>query len=337
MLAAGLLVVAGAWVLLFGIPATAIDPGTEVGYEIEGDFIPGISGFPVIESHFPIQSIERIVVSVADRQSFHVDIANYRNQEGVARRAQIFLPDDPVNSSDRFKSDLNRLRWQAWLDAGKAIADIDSTKPVFIAWWDDAQRIDLLSGQQTWVDAPVGEAFEHDYRNLWRHVSGGFEASAVPLKQLAVWLLSDAESALRSIRNQTGADNVYILVTIDDLARLSEVRALSGKPVPFETRLFPADENVHRQIARVRRWARAKGAGSYLVEHLAGRGVRVWRITTFEGERTLLARLLPFTSSLVKPLATLDLVHRSDWSGFLSIYRWNRSEVEKVAPNANTR
>lgn len=204
-----------------------------------------------------------------------------------------------------------------------------SDNRLFITWWDNAQRIDLLSGAKTWVDAPLREAFDRSHQDFWEHAGGGFGKQPESLKQLANWLLSDADHALRTIETTLDRSrDLFIVVTIDDLARLPEMRAVSGKPVPFETTVFPTDQDIHRLIARVKRWAREKGTGSYLVQHLAGSGVRVWRITTPAGERTLLARLLPFTSSLANPLAGLDLIHRSDWSAFLSIYRMDFSRSQ---------
>ncbi|MGH8552939.1 MAG: hypothetical protein ACRERS_06545 [Methylococcales bacterium] len=87
--------------------------------------------------------------------------------------------------------------------------------------------------------------------------------------------------------------------------------------------MFPVEENIHRLISEVKRWARDKGTGSYLVQHLGSFGVRVWRIATSEGESALLARLLPFTSSLAKPLENVELVHRTARSAYLSIYRFH--------------
>ncbi|MCI0655428.1 MAG: hypothetical protein L0Y39_13300 [Methylococcaceae bacterium] len=322
-----MLVIAGSWILVFGIPAVITKPEPEIKFEKVSELSPGTPGFPVVESHFPIRRIDRIAVSSDKGHPFPLDVAYYRNRADQPRQALIFLPAELTGTSPgAITSDLNSLRWQAWLDASQRLRDPASGNKLFMSWWDNAQRIDLLSGAKTWLDAPVGEAFEHRQLDFWRHVSGGFGQHSERSKQLATWFLSDAEQALQAIEKAVDqTSDLFFVVTIDDLARLSEMRALSGKPAPFETRVFHAEENLHRLISSVKRWVREKGNGSYLVQYLAGSGARIWRITSVEGERTLLARLLPFTSSLAKPLENLELVHRSDWSAYLSIYRFHWS------------
>jgi hydroxylamine oxidation protein HaoB len=338
-LAAILLVIAGGSILVFGIPRAITDRLRTVDYRTVRELSPGQPDFPDFKSKYPIRRIDRVEVSLENGRPFRIDVAHYRNLEGQSRQALLFLPDDSTGTTRAaLEPDLNRLRWRAWLDASRFLGDAAPGKRLFMTWWDNAQRIDLLSGQETWIDAPVADAFDRRQRDFWRFVGGGFGQHSAPTEQLARWLLSDANAALQAIATTVdGTGELYFLVAIDDLARLSEMQALSGKPVPFETRLFRADENIHRLIAGVKRWAREKGTGSYLVQPLADSGIRVWRITSIEGERTLLARLLPFTSSLAEPLKTLDLIHRSDWSGTLSIYRWRPARFERVAPRANTR
>lgn len=324
-----LLAVAGSLILVFGIPGAFTEQTTEIEYRTISELTPGTPEFPRFESRFPIQRIERISVSIGEGRPFQVDVAHYRSSADHPRQAMIFLPEESTAAPE---TDLNRLRSQAWLDASQFFRDLSPANRLLVTWWDNAQRMDLLSGAKAWIEAPVEEAFDRGQRDFWKHVSGGFANSSAPIKQFAAWLLSDAEQALQEMdKTVDPGSERYLLVSIDDLARLSEIEALSGKPVPFETRLFRADENIHRLISRVKRWAREKGNGSYLVQHIGGAGVRVWRITTVEGEKTLLARLLPFTSSLATPLTTLDLVHRSEWSGFLSVYRWKSSRPERVA------
>ncbi len=332
LLAGALLVIAGASILYFGIPGAGTDPSAKIQYRTISEFTPGAPGFPQVQSRFPIRKINRVAVLDEQGQSFAVDVAYYRNIANQPRQAMIYLSEQSsATTPPEPGSDLNRLRSEAWLDAMKSLPDPNPGNRVFMTWWDNAQRIDLLSGQTAWVASPVGEAFDRPQQEFWRYVSGGFGQQDQRLQRLAAWLLSDAGQALRSMEKAAGAGNdLYLLVTIDDLARWSEMQALSGNAVPFETRLFRVDQNIHRLISRVKRWAREKGNGSYLVQHLTGTGVRVWRITSDDGEKLLLARLLPFTSSLANPIANLDLVHRSNWSGFISIYRWNASRSEKA-------
>ena len=329
ILGAPLLLIGGSLLLVSGILGLTNNPDSRFDYHTVSELSSEFPDFPEIDSHFPVQKVDRVSVDYLDERKMIVDVAHYQDNVGNSRQALIFLPSGLTQKLPSF-SDLNQLRWQAWLDASQSIRDISPDNTV-ITWWDNAQRIHLLSGNNIWVDAPVSEAFEHQQQDFWKHVSGGFQKRSEPSQQLANWLLMDAEMALEDIKKTIQIPHaLYFLVCIDDLARLSEMRALSGKAVPFETRVFRSDKNIHSLISTVKRWAREKGNGSYLVQHLSGLSVRVWRITTVEGEKTLLARLLPFTSSLEKPLQNLELVHRSEWSGFVSVYQLPVVKSEKI-------
>jgi len=324
LLGASLLVIAGSLILVFGIPGLTVESDSHFSYKKVSEISPGLPGFPESPSRFPIQKIDRIGISSMGGEQVLLDVAHYQDIAGHVHQALIYLPTKLTQSLKSVSvPDMNQLRWQAWLDASESFRNSTPDNTLFITWWDNAQRIHLLSGKKSWINAPVGEAFDRQQQDLWRHVSGGFMKQNTSLKQLANWLLSDAEQALETIKKTVGSTHeLYFLVSIDDLARLSEMSALSAKSIPFETRIFRSDENIHRLISRVKRWAREKGGGSYLVQHLPSSGVRVWRITSAEGEKTLLARLLPFTSSLANPIHSLELVHRSEWSSYVSIYRW---------------
>lgn len=315
--------IGGSGILFFGLPEGVIERFKEPDYRIVSELFPGEPRFPAFESRYRVDKIERIAVSQGNGRPFMVDVAHYRNSSGMSRQAQIFLSEDSgVSSLDSPLADLNRLRWDAWIETNAFLAGSTPDEKLIVSWWDNAQRIDLLSGAKTLVDSPPAESFERRSRDFWNRVSGGFASRSEPLRRLANWLLSDADQSLEAI-DQTfdGGRELYFLVTLDDLARLSEMGALSKKATPYETRVFRSEQNIHRLIAKVKRWAKEKGGGSYLVHHLGASGVRVWRITTKEGEKTLLARLLPFTSSLANPLEGFDLLYRSDWSAYISIYR----------------
>jgi len=317
-------------VLLFGFPEIGGGPPSRFGFEEYPVLTPGDDGFPSVESHYSIRAVERFGIMRPGRRPLLLHVAAYRDEQGDSHRAVVFLPESPESGvpENGVDSALNRLRWQAWLDAAQAIDRRVGDDALFISWWDNAQRIHLLTGRKSWVRSPAAELFDADHRDFWRRVSGDFVENPEPLRRLAEWLTMGAEEALASISQTLGkGQGVYLLASTDDLARISEISKLSGRPLPFETRIFQTGGNIHNLIARVKRWAREKGSSSYLVQRLPGVGVRAWRITAPAGEKMLIARLLPFTSSLSNHLPDgLDLVYRSEWGGFLSIYRWRPSE-----------
>jgi len=325
-----MLLLAGGMVLLFGLPEIGGRSPSGFDFEEYPALMPGNDNFPSVESRYPIQAVERFGIGRPGGRPLLLQVAVYRDEQADTHRAIVFLPDRPDSGAQQngVAPDLNRRRWQAWLDAAQAIDRHVDDDALFVTWWDNAQRVHLLTGKKSWIQSPAAELFAADHRDFWRRVSGGFFENPELLRYLAEWLTMNTEQALASILESVGkGQEVYLLVSTDDLARISEIGKLSGRPLPFETRVFRMDGNIHNLIARVKQWASEKGSGSYLVQRLPGVGVRAWRITTPAGEKMLIARLLPFTSSLSDSLpAGLDLVYRSEWGGYLSIYRWHPSE-----------
>lgn len=334
LLAALVLMIGGSAILLFGMPREL----TPFGYDIElrklGSLGPPDPAFPRLKSRYQIQKVDRYAVLGPSGGAFSVDIAHYLKKR-EDRQALVFVSDPAgAPSTAATVNELNRRRSQAWSEASQFLRQLPGKQRIFLTWWDNAQRIDLLNGEKVWIDAPPAEAFEASQRVFWKKLSGGFAESKEPLSQLAAWYLSDAESALKGLNGTFGnTADLYFLVSIDDLWRLSEMKALSRFPAPFESRVFTAAADIHRLISSVKRWAREKGRGSYLLQPLGNFAIRVWRINTRAGERTLLARLLPFTSSLAKPLKRLELLHRSK-NTLLSIYRWNPPPIETSSSDA---
>ncbi len=301
--------------MLFGLPDFS---SHGLKYEKPAELKTGENGFPGIQGAFPVETLARYRVGRESGQ-FELNVAQYRDSQGEAASAIVF----PSGGNAQSEAGLRHELWQAAAEAMLTHTDKDA---LFISWWDDGQRIRFFTGRKPWLDQPAASAFaDAAQQEFWRQVGGGFSGDETRLRQFARWLSMDADAALAEMDQSLPKGRaVYWLVCLDDLARLSEIEALSGVRLPFEARSFPPADNIHSQIAEVRRWAGEKGVGSYLVQQLPGGGARVWRITREEGVKTLLARLLPFTTSLAKPLEHQALVYQSAWGGYLSVYQWQR-------------
>ncbi|QJD29999.1 hydroxylamine oxidation protein HaoB [Methylococcus geothermalis] len=269
---------------------------------------------------FPVTALTRYILHQGDQVSVPLTVADYRDGRNQDQRVTLYPP-EAGNTAARLRHDL-------WRAAGEAIVRHTDDNALFLAWWDDAQRIRFLSGRDTWLDRPAAAAFPNGAeRSLWEKVAGGFAAVPDPSRRLARWLGMDADTALAEMKAQLPADRpVYMLVCLDDLARLGEIEALAGVRLPFEAARFPGGD-MHGQIAAVQQWARQDvDQASYLVQQISGAGVRAWRITTPQGRDTLLARLLPFSTSLARPLPQAQAVYQSGWGSYLTIYALNFGE-----------
>lgn len=316
-----LLVLGGAAVLVFGLPSIRKSAPTHLQIKLRTELYPGNPGFPKVASFYPTEKIEHFEISDSDREHFTLHVAHYNDSLG-SNRSAIFFPPDSANPNPQFLKG-RRKPFDLWLQAVDAIKQSTDSNALFVTWWDNAQRIDWLTGRNSWQMSPTVEAFSRpDQRELWKRVSGGFTPNGSDLKELARWLTMNMEQALSEIQARIPKPEIFFLVCMDDLARLPEIATLTGKALPFETRLFKAKGNIHTLIRQVKRWANEKGNGHYMVQQLPIGSIRAWRITTAEGEKMLLARLLPFTSSLANPINNFDSVYRSGQGGYLSVYRW---------------
>jgi len=313
----GITILVGIWVMVFGLPDFS---GPSLKYEKLAELKPGEPGTPDIKGQFPAEKLTRYRIG-REGAAVELNIAQYRDGQGQPASAIVFPAGDKTLANGE-----SGLRHDLWQSAAEAIGQHTSQDALLIAWWDNGQRIRFMTGRKPWADQPVASAFpDKEQRQFWQQAGGGFSADETRLKQLARWLGMDADAALAEMAQALPKDQpVYWLVCLDDLARLGEIGALSGVKLPFEARIFPQAENIHGQIAEVKRWAEENGVGSYLVQQLPGGGARVWRVSTEAGTKTLLARLLPFTTSLAQPLPNLALVYQSAWGGYLSVYQWQR-------------
>lgn len=304
------LLLAGSAILLFGLPVRWFVQSFQ--YERAAELKPGDAGFPVLDSAFPADKVIRYAVRHAGG-ALQLEAAEYRDSAGNNRRALL-----PAAAG-------GRSPFSAWQEAAKAIRAHTAENALFLAWWDNGQRIHFFTGREVWTAPPIAKAFsEARQRDFWREAAGEFATDPRPLTDLARWLTMDADAALREMDQRLPRDrDVQFLVTTDDLARLGEMEALSGVSLPLETRAFPGGSDFHGLIAQVKRWANERGEGNYLVQSLPGGDVRAWRVNDAQGNRLLLTRLLPFTASLAQPLAGMEPVYRSE-GAYLTIYRWSR-------------
>jgi|GEM_PF-429709 len=277
-----------------------------------------------LESFFTINDVERYTIPITGGMHYDSTVATYRGAEKEQRQAVVYLPaakDDEGAVANKEQIPVH-FRYERWLSASKAIDTYTTNDSLFISLWDNAQRVHLFTGRDNWVTLPAKEAYLEDDQALWEAIAGGFDRDGRSAK-FSQLLLMDMDEALKELKRELprGRDH-YLLLSTDDLSHVQEIARMTGRGLPLETRLFPADADLHSSISQVKQWAQeGEGTGSYLAQNISERSIRVWRITDESFENTLLARLLPFSTSLDMGIEGAKLVYQSDWGGYISIYQ----------------
>lgn len=282
------------------------------------------SAFQDINGYFPVESLVKLVVSGPADQEQELFVAEYQT-EGEERRAIVYpvpIKNDGELSAREQKSH-HQYRQQRWQFLSDAVTKHTKDSDRFITYWDNAQRLHLFTGRKAIPEKPVEVAYATaEEKALWRKVGGGFSQpeELALFARCLVGKASDAKSCLSPLYTDAG-DN-FILVSADDMAHIQEIGRLTGQGLPLETRLFSTDSDLHGQIRQVREWAQeGEGTGSYMLQAIDEKFVRAWRIIDPDFEDSLLASLLPFTTSADKDFGDLKLVFQSDWGGYLSLYQ----------------
>ena len=281
------------------------------------------SKYQDINSHFPIESLEKFLINSPENQEQEMFVAEYLADD-EKRRAIIYpVPiQNEEETSARNKNKHHQYRQEKWQLLSAAVRKHTKDSDRFITYWDNAQRLHLFTGRIAIPEQPIEKAFlNSEEKSFWKKIGNGFsqQEQLIIFTQCLIGKAKDAKSCLSQLYTDAG-DN-YILMSADDMAHIREISLLTGQGLPLETRLFSTDSDLHGQIKQVREWAReGEGTGSYMLQPIDENFVRAWRIIDPAFEDSLLVSLLPFTTAAEKEFADLKLVFQSDWGGYLSLY-----------------
>lgn len=213
-------------------------------------------------------------------------------------------------------------------DAAKVLAAIREHTPqdaVVLAWWDFSRAIRLIAERAAPLDdaqargllVPAAwSAAAAPERARW---GAGAPASSVDVftRFIDALLESDEARASDALKKLADGKPAYVAVRISDVWRLAAVRP---QKLSIAYKDFAATGVSHGLIKSAQQWLRdEKIEGGYAVEPTGGATRLHYFQRKSDGDR-LIARLLPFSTSLPSPLTRLSLVyqHKGWW-----IYRLN--------------
>lgn len=188
-----------------------------------------------------------------------------------------------------------------------------------LAWWDTSRQIKLLTGYQTVFDSHLGEP--HIVPSVWRTKSEAIEkyerefwgAQASPeearkFQRFTDALVAEPNQGVAMLRELTGGREAYVAVHLSDLYKLGLMRpdrlGAAYKDFPLQ------GGNVHGLSGLVKKWLIENNHTAYSVHGLSENLVRAYFLTDEKSGKTLLAKMLPFTTSNPLEFQALQLVYQ---------------------------
>ena len=188
-----------------------------------------------------------------------------------------------------------------------------------LAWWDTSRQIQLLTGYETTFVShlseplimpalwrPHAEAIEKYEREFWGSTASVEERKK--FQRYADALSAEATEGAAILRELTGGREGYIVVHPSDLYKLGLMRpdriGVAYKDFPLR------GGDVHGLSGMVKRWLTDNNYKTYTVHGISENYVRAYFLTDAKSGNTLLAQMLPLTTSQPLELKAVQLVYQ---------------------------
>lgn len=205
----------------------------------------------------------------------------------------------------------------------RAVAKHATAESVVLGWWDTSRQLELLVGAKVLFNEnllqPIllptawsgrRDLIEAQERAFWQAPARG--ATEPAFAEYIDALLSDETAGAAKLRQLTAGSKTFLVVHLTDAYK---VGALDPRRFGIGYKDFPDIGGTHALINQVKGWLREQGYESYAAEKRDEAMARVYFLTDAASANTLIARLLPFSTSNPFDLAEFALVyqHRGYW------------------------
>jgi hydroxylamine oxidation protein HaoB len=309
----GIILVAGGFLLLGWFAFLWFDPGpAPYHYRVveEG----GADKFPKLELNaWPDLKISK--------QEMHVEgmeepiAAAYVARRGNAKPVMLAWENhvgEPMFFPDSKLSELSFL--------APAITKHMPKDAAILAWWDTSRQIQLLTGLETvftshlsehliipMVWQPRTEAIAKYERNFWGSVPSVEEKRK--FQRFADALSSEPTEGAAILRELVGGREGYVVVHIADIYKLGLMRpdriGVAYKDFPVK-----ASTDVHGVNIMIKRWEGDNKYTAHTVHGFSENIMRAYFLTDEKSTKTLLAQMLPLTTSLILDFQPLQMVYK---------------------------
>ncbi len=240
---------------------------------------------------------------------------------------------EPVVTTDSMASESDTL--------AKAIAKHASSDAVILGWWDTSRRVQLLTGKKVLFDENLARpvlvpsmwtghrrSIEAQERSFWKVAT--VSRTQTDFDAFVDALLSDEVIGTAKLRQLGGAREVVLVLHMSDAFRIG---AANPERLTVGFKDFGNAGQLHGIVRQIKKWAKDNGHKAYTVRPMGKNGRRVFFLSDTKSTETLIARLLPFTTSNPFAMDTLKLVyqHGGYWVYKLPAFNSN-AQLDKPAP-----
>ncbi len=200
-----------------------------------------------------------------------------------------------------------------------AIAKHVPKDAAILAWWDTSRQIRLLTGYETVFNSHLSQplimpsfwrarsgAIEKYEREFWRAPATAEESRK--FQRFADALAAGPKEGAAMLRELNGGREAYVAVHLSDLYKLGLMRpdrlVVAYKDFPLQ------GGDVHGLSGMVKRWLVDNNHTAYTVYGLSENLVRAYFLADAKSGNTLLAQMLPFTTSQPLELQAVQLVYQ---------------------------
>jgi len=217
---------------------------------------------------------------------------------------------EPVVSTDSKLSELIAL--------ATAITKHVPKDAVILAWWDTSRQVRLLADRDTLFTSHLGEpiiappqwrgrgeTIKKYEQEFWGAPAPAEESRK--FQRFADALAADVNEGAAMLRELAGPREAYLVVHVADIYKLGLMRP---ERLDMAYKDFPNDGNVHGLSVQLKAWMKNNHYEAYTLQFFSERAVRAYFLRDGKSGNTLLAQMLPFTSSKPLELQAVQLIHQ---------------------------
>ena len=309
----GIILVAGGFLLLGWFAVLWFEPGpAPYHYQLveEG----GVDKFPKLElSAWPDLSITKQEVHV---EGMDKPVASaYLGRRGNTKPMMLGWENhvgEPIMFLDTKLSELSIL--------APAISKHMPKDAAILAWWDTSRQIQLLAGlnpiftshlceplMMPMVWKPRTEAILKYERDYW--AAPPTEEEQRKFQRFADALASEPKEGVEILRELVGGREGYVVVHIADIYKLGLMRpdriGVAYKDFPVK-----ASTDVHGVNIQIKRWEGDNKYTGHTTHGFSETIFRVYFLTDEKSTKTLLAQMLPMTTSTILEFQPVQMVYK---------------------------